>query len=190
MLKLEKIPLQIIKIVFFISLLINLSACYPTQFMTDQQRLLHKNDVKFDRKSEKNLDGLENYIYLKPNRNVLGFIKFHLGVYVLFEMGSFNSDCGDRIDRWKQAKLADEYRKQRGEKLWKPKFKTTIKHPGQWLSTKICLTRKWIMETIGEAPVMVDYNKVVRSKKALRFYLHNKGYLNGRVDTASLFLSR
>ena len=63
-----------------------LFACSPTSHIPVEKSLIVKNEIKTDTvilAKEK----FEKYLKQKPNRKILGFIKFHLGVYNLGNSG-------------------------------------------------------------------------------------------------------
>ncbi len=175
---------------FFFAGISFLSSCYPSQFLGEDEQLLYKSEINFDKKPVKDLDEVDNYVYQKPNRTIFAVIRFHIGVYAAFEMGTFKEDCSAEIDQLERDIVEYELRKQRGEKLLKVKMERMADNPKKWVKKELCRTRKWMMETIGEAPVILDYNKVYKSQKAIEGFLHNKGYLNASVDTSFSYQSR
>jgi len=175
----------------FIVLLLLLQSCYPPRYLSKDQEILHKNTLKYSQQVKTNLDDIESYIYLKPNRRVLGFIKFHLGVYSFFEMGSFNAKCKENVNSWNERKIFNSKKKERHEKgILKDRLKWIWKNPKDWGSQLICISRLWFMNTIGEAPVLVNEKKIARTQKGIEYYLHNKGYLLAKVDTEYHHLAR
>jgi outer membrane protein assembly factor BamA len=86
-------------LVLFIFLTAFLHSCRVTRHVPDNEYLLNKVHVELADKKEDNkkidLDKLSVYIQQNPNRRVLYFIRFHLGIYNLFkpknkEKGMFN----------------------------------------------------------------------------------------------------
>lgn len=55
-------------------------ACNPTKTLTEGQYLVNKNIIDIDNKSV-SIEDVSSYIKQKPNRRILGFFRFHLGVY-------------------------------------------------------------------------------------------------------------
>jgi len=68
-----------VTLVFFSSFLF---ACRPTRHIPDGTYLLTKNEIKSNSDALNN-ESIEKFIKQKPNRKVLFFIRFHLGVYNL-----------------------------------------------------------------------------------------------------------
>jgi len=166
------------------------SSCYPVQFLAEDEHLLHSYNIEFKENPVKDLDGVNDYIYQKPNRTILGFIKFYLGMYAIFDMGSFEKDCSTHIENHERQLVLDELRKQREEKLFKDKLIRIKKNPKDWIKSEICRTRQWFMKTMGEEPVIYDKTKIGKSKEAIRLYLNNEGFYRATVDTLVEYKSR
>lgn len=50
--------------------------------------------------------------------------------------------------------------------------------------------KKWVKETIGEAPVIVDSSLTARSSSQLRFYMENHGYFHAEVKDTIIYKHR
>ncbi len=77
-------------------LLILLSGCNPTKYVKPNELFLKKNTVKIDtRKIEK--DNLESLVKQKPNKKILGLLRFHLGIYNHWpwKNGNFRENSGE-----------------------------------------------------------------------------------------------
>lgn len=109
-------------------------ACNPTKTLTEGQYLVNKNVIDIDNKSV-STDDISGYIKQKPNRRILWFFRFHLGVYNYATIGK------------KESKLD-----------------------------------KWIINTIGEPPVILDTLLTKKSVKQIKLYLNSKGYFNSVVS--------
>ncbi|MGC9470791.1 MAG: BamA/TamA family outer membrane protein [Bacteroidales bacterium] len=65
-----------------------LASCNPTKYVPENEYLLHKNKLKFEkRKIEK--DQLRSYLRQHPNKKILG-VRFHLGLYNLSNLEKDN----------------------------------------------------------------------------------------------------
>ncbi len=70
-------------VIFGISLFI-LSSCNPTKYVKPDELFLQNSKVKIDNRKV-NKDEIENIIKQKPNRKILGILRFHLGVHNLYK---------------------------------------------------------------------------------------------------------
>lgn len=83
------------------AILLHASSCNVTRSVPDGQHLLDKNIIKSDR-TEFN-ENLNAIIKQKPNRKILGFFRFHLGVYNLSEKGNQN-----KTKKWLKSAVGEE----------------------------------------------------------------------------------
>ena len=115
----------------------SLAACNITRVVPDGKTLLVHN--KIDRGDSKGVELSDERANLKqkPNRELLGFIKFHLWAY---QYG--NKGLG-------------------------------IRKKQPWL--------RRLAEKVGEAPVLVDSNKMILSAQKMSDYYFSKGFLDNQV---------
>jgi hypothetical protein len=115
----------------------SITACNITRVVPVGEQLLVHN--KIDRRDSKGIDLGDEQDNLKqqPNRELLGFIKFHLWAY---QYGNKGLGVG---------------KKKRGFRR--------------------------LMEKVGEAPSLIDSNKMELSAKRLSEYYFSKGYLENQV---------
>jgi len=71
---------RIIKVSILLSLLI--TSCNPTKYVPDDKYLLNSVKIQIKDKSVKE-QALKSYLKQKPNKKILGWFRFHLGVYNL-----------------------------------------------------------------------------------------------------------
>jgi outer membrane protein assembly factor BamA len=150
------------------------SSCNPSRRLQDKQFLLQSNTVQLqDRKGFSsileqsgirsfedniNYDELEAIIKQRPNKRFLG-LRFYLWVY--------NLPNPERIAA-KRERKADKFAERDSKRAMKGK--PPVKTFGEWL-----------METVGEPPVLLDEQSVARTRDQMQNYLINKGYFNNRV---------
>lgn len=117
---------------------LSLTACHIARIVPEGDQLLVGNKIIRNDIHGIDLSDEKNNIKQKPNRKLLGFIKFHLWAY------------------------------QYGNK-------------GLGIQKKQPPLRRFA-EKIGEAPVLIDSNKLQISAQKLNEYYFGKGYLNNSVD--------
>lgn len=137
-----------------------LSSCGATRKLSDNEFLLKKNKIEVD-SGKVNKEELAKFIRQKPNRKILGFVRFHLWVYNLVDL--------DKVEARK--KELKEKRDVKNEKrIAKNKEpKNPRRSFGEWLLS------------IGEAPVVFDSLLTQSTKRQFEIYLRNKGYFNAEV---------
>jgi len=64
-----------------------LTSCRTTKYVPDNQYLLLKSKISVDNKSINKIE-LKTYLKQKPNTKILGFWRFHLGLYNLSDKGA------------------------------------------------------------------------------------------------------
>jgi len=148
--------------ILLITSYILLSSCGATSKLTDKEFLLVKNKIEVD-SGKVDKEELSKYFRQKPNRKIIGFIRFHLWVYNLVDL--------DKVERRKK-----ELREKRDIKNQKRIAKNKEpKDPrrsfGEWLLS------------IGEAPVIFDSTLTQSTEKQFENYLINKGYFNAEVSS-------
>lgn len=146
--------------VFLVSAQLLLS-CNPSRRVSKDEYLLSRN-VIIDKSTTLEKDNIMAYLQQKPNRKILGFIRFHLFIYNLVNperMRKHKIARDNKIDRINARRSA------RGEKL-KSKDKLTF--------------REWLMD-IGEAPVVMDSVLIEKSGSQINLFLSSKGYFKNEV---------
>ena len=154
------ISLLLISALFF-------SACNPTRRVPDNRYLLVKKHILTDN-NKVDKEDLNSIIKQKPNRKILGFLRFHLTVYNLVDP--------EKVAQKKQNKL---------EKITRKNEKRT-KERKSLISTNFSTFGEWLLN-IGEEPVMVDSMLTKKSSKQLALYLFKKGYFNAMVSDSTLY---
>lgn len=124
---------KVIKFIFGFAIIAFMAGCSNSKYLPENKYLLVKNTVESNNPGIDKSD-VDNYFKQKPNKEILGFYRFHLSVYTL------------------------------GSK---------IKKDG-WL-------KDWLMNTIGEEPVILDTSLTNNTVRQLNYYLENKGYFKGNV---------
>ncbi|NNJ56587.1 MAG: BamA/TamA family outer membrane protein [Bacteroidia bacterium] len=127
-----------LKYCFILFTIISISACNVTRVVPENNKLLVKNKIHRGDSKGVDLSDEGDNLKQKPNRELLGFIKFHLWAY---QYG--NKGLG-------------------------------IRKKQPWL--------RRLAEKIGEAPVLVDSNKMELSALRLSDYYFSKGFLDNKVS--------
>jgi outer membrane protein assembly factor BamA len=109
---------------------------------------------------------LESYIRQQPNKKILFFIPFHLTVH------NMASHLKDRSAA-KEARI--------NKKIEKLKVKGKKIDNLKWERKKTRTVRSWLMETIGEAPVLLDTTKTEYTLRQMELYLKTTGHFNTKV---------
>ncbi|MFN4122476.1 MAG: BamA/TamA family outer membrane protein [Flavobacteriales bacterium] len=104
-----------------------------------------------------------NYMRQKPNRKILGILRFHLQMHNLVDQAAEERAQQERIR--KRAEL-NRKRKEKGKKPKK-------EEPGSF--------NQWLL-SIGEKPVILDTFAAKKSAEQVELLLKNKGYFNARVE--------
>lgn len=126
-----------------------------------------KNNIVVE-EGDINTSKLNTYIRQKPNKKIFLVVPFHLGIYKFAESWKDNSQKkADRIDRKIEKKRAQN-KKFDLEKYQKRKQRTP---------------RKWVMNTLGEAPVLLDSTLMNNSARQMEMYLSANGHFNSKVRT-------
>ena len=181
---LEKLKLHI---PLFILLTTLLFGCSSTQTLSEGELLLAKNSIRVESDEKVNIEDAESYIQQKPNKTILGFLKFHLFLFNLAPdsyVTKRNIACDNRVDRKNERKQRKNEKRllkaqQSGNDSTAVKLKKYIDcHPSFWDNLR---------NTIGEAPVVYDSNKTKETEEQLSKYLQNKGYFHNRVESEVRF---
>lgn len=167
---------------YLIGLLLLLSSCSSTQTLKDKELLLAKTSIDVKGGAKIDTDEAEGYVQQKPNKTILGFLKFHLFLFNLVPdsyVQTRNNACDDRVDRRNERRRrknikrilkAEETNDSTGVKL-----KEYVDcHPSFWDNLR---------NTIGEPPVIYDSSEVTETKEQLSKYLNSKGYFHNKVES-------
>lgn len=122
-----------------ILLVVCFSACSVTRRLGENKYLLVSNSLRTSN-TRISISDITSLIKQKPNRKILGVLRFHLRVYNLANRGKEN-----RIKRW-------------------------------------------MKNTIGEEPVILDTNLANRSALQIQKYLVNKGYFHAQVRDTTIYM--
>jgi outer membrane protein assembly factor BamA len=151
-----------IKLLLLIVLPFFFNACNPSRRLKNGEYLLDKNHL-MDKDTKIDKSEFENYIKQKPNRKILGIVRFHLWLHNLVNE--------DRVKRKRiryDAKLAEK----NVNRVAKGKQPKVSNHQlfGEWLLS------------IGEPPIIYDSLLTERSVKEIKLFLNNKGYFVSSVS--------
>ncbi|HVA98834.1 MAG TPA: hypothetical protein VNG53_08065, partial [Bacteroidia bacterium] len=136
--------------------------CNPTRRLQEGEFLLNKNSI-VDNHTKIDKAQIESYIKQKPNRKILGIVRFHLGIHNLVNEDKVNKK---RIARDNKIDSINIKRLAEGKK---PKSKNHLTFA------------EWLLK-IGEAPVIFDSTLMEKSAQQIHFFLNNKGYFNSTVN--------
>lgn len=170
------------------------SGCNPTRKVPAGRYLLVENNI-IDKSTTIDKAELESYIKQKPNRKILGLVRFHLALYNMVDERKndirklnrnkrykrVNERRQNREDRKNVRRTARNNRKnikrkEKGKPEQDPKrYYAKFKNPDKqtW--------REWLMD-IGEAPVILDSMLMEKSTRQIKLLLNNKGYFNSTVS--------
>lgn len=165
---------------FWVILLIGLISysCYtkklgPNQYLLDKNKVI-VNDKQIDQ------DQLTPIIKQRPNKKILGVLKFHLLLH--------NIPDSAKVEEKKRKKLARKNKKIRRKNIRrKRKEQDTI--PLKKLS-EISTFGEKLLYSIGEPPVIVDTNQVHRTSKQMSIYLVKKGFFNNSVKDSIAYIDK
>ncbi len=138
-----------------------LSSCGATRKLGDKEFLLVKNKIEVD-SGKVNKEDLTKYIRQKPNRRIVGFVRFHLWVYNLVDL--------DKVEARKKELKEKRDRKNEKRIARNKEPKDARRSFGEWLLG------------IGEAPVVLDSILTQSTHKQFEIYLKNKGYFNAEIS--------
>ncbi|MEO6883111.1 MAG: BamA/TamA family outer membrane protein [Bacteroidia bacterium] len=142
-------------------------ACNPTRRLHDGEFLLNKNII-VDKHTKIERAQIESYIKQKPNRKILGIVRFHLGIYNLVNE-----------DKANQKKIAHD------KKIDAINLKRAAE--GKKLKSKDHLTfDEWLLK-IGEPPVIFDSTLMQKSAQQIHLFLNNKGYFDNTVRDSAVY---
>ncbi len=155
--------LRLRTLVLVCSIVFSLSSC---RVPYEQPRI---NSVKIESHSGKFSESeVSDYIRQKPNKKILFIIPFHLTVHNLAsQLKDRSADKSARIDK-KIKNLQSKNKAVDFIKMEKKRNRTF---------------RGWLMETIGEAPVLYDSMLTAHSEKQIELYLKSTGHFNAQVES-------
>jgi len=163
------------------------SACKTTRRVPEGEYLLDKNTiVVIDKGTETNVtvSKLDDIIKQQPNRRIFK-VKFHLRVH------NWPNPDKVAIKAKKQQEQLDRKNIRRAEKdsLKNDKRIAKGKSPKEPRAPKeyTPVFGEWIMNTVGEAPVILDSMKTKQSRDQMRTYLVKKGHFHGDVRDSVVF---
>lgn len=154
-----------------------LSSCNSTKRLAEGELLLDKNTIVTRSLFELDKGEMSAYIKQKPNRKVI-FWRFYLHLYNQVnqeKMASKKAKINARKEsinsqRIEKNKRINAKREAKGKKHKKVILKKTNKR-----------TRREVLLSIGEAPVIYDSLLASKSARQINLYLNNKGYFNSQV---------
>lgn len=150
-----------IKSLLIVLTILLFNACNPAKKLNEGEYLLYKNTVlKHGAKIDK--ADIESYIKQKPNRKILGFVRFHLWLHNLANEDKIKRK---RIARDKKTDEKNIVRVSKGKKEKKKKQQLF----GEWLLN------------VSEPPVIYDSFLIQKSAKQIKLLLNNKGYFVSTV---------
>lgn len=149
------------KNIFFL-LLFFLAACSSTKRVGDKELLLVQNNVTVDQKKNKNSD-LNKLLVQKPNSKILGF---PLSLY-FYNLGT--ADKSKNPVGWRK----------KSPEVYVKKSVFSEEQPIARENNKIGLNH-WFLKN-GQAPVIIDDEKIKRSVKNLTTYYKNNGFFRVNV---------
>ena len=178
----------------FITITILLSSCSSRWKTNPNNYLLTKYKVKSNQKTIKKSD-VKEVIYPNKNRSVLG-LRFYLWMYEMGDHGDIEQDIKDKQDKLnkKNQKKLQKYevkkKKYHAKKVRKNKrrekrkrFPKDIKPYKRFKPKEYKPTfKQWLMEVVGEAPVLMDTAKAKDIKKQVVLYLEKHGYFDANVS--------
>lgn len=153
------------KISLFILIGIIYSACNSVKRVPEGKFLLKKNEIKIDGKSSSE-ETITDLLYQKPNSTILGY-PFRLNLYNLAKKNPDSS--------YKAKFLNDPEKFKRQSRLLSAK---QVERKGK--SFFYYGIHNFLKKT-GEAPVIVDKNRLDKSLLRIKSYYFNNGYFNSKA---------
>ncbi len=183
------------------ALLLIIDSCSVTKYVPEGEYLLDKTSIHIEddstlitlKHANLDLEDMQGVLKQRPNRKVLGSIRFYLWLYNLSNQKRIDKrkiikeekakKKNQRIDKKNEKKREkierkNERRKEKAEKKGEEYVPVTF-HPIPHVDPKLTFGER--LREAGEAPVILDSLKAMVSAKQLNIYLINKGYFNNRV---------
>lgn len=165
----------------------HLYSCNPMKYVGENEYLLDQNTFVFKEDSSYKVkagdritaEDLYPIVKQKPNRKLLMGIRFHLRLYSLSNQ--------ERINRRKLLKQKKADKKNDKIDVKNRKRIEKGKSAKQYVAAKTTFGEG--LQNSGEAPVILDSLKVLKTSKQIRNYLINKGYFHNEV-TDSIVLGK
>lgn len=153
------------KITLLIVITAIIYSCSPLMRVPDDEMLLVKNEIIVDNQKVAN-DSIQVLLYQKPNSS---FLKIPIRLY-LYHLSKKNADSS--YVAWLNKKP------NRKENLIKLLSEKQVNRLGESFLVKGYSN---FFKKVGEAPVLIDENKIEKSKKRLNGYYKNIGYFDNEV---------
>lgn len=155
-----------------------LTSCYtkkltPGEFLLDQNHI-ETNSKKID------TDDLVGIIKQRPNKKILGVLKFHLILHNIPDSAKINNKKLRKLNRKNRRITKKNTRRIK-------KGKDTLNHKG---INDLSLFREKLLYTIGEPPVILDTTLINQSRNQLHLYLIKKGFFNNTVSDSVRYKKR
>ena len=165
--------------IFFLLFLLLGTSCKTTKKLSTNEFLLTKNHIKSDN-SDINSDDIKSFIKQKPNKKLLGLVRFHLAVYYF-------------ADRFKDRRPIKE--KKSAARIARKKLRkgANYNEEKQLIKEDRRINRsvkEWLKTTIGEAPVILDSNLTNSTTKQLKLLLKSRGYFHANVTNKVKYRKR
>ena len=114
---------------------------------------------------------LRSIVKQHPNRLLFKKVRFHLGVYNAVDKDKMMAKVESKKER---VRIKNEKRKVEGRR--EKEYHRTI--------------REWLVEDVGEEPVIYDALLKNKSTRQIELYLQNKGYFNAKVSDSVSVLNK
>ena len=150
------------KISLFILIGVIIFGCNTTKRVPNDKRLLTKNEIVVDGKSDKS-EAVFNQLYQKQNSTLLGY-PLRLNIFNLAK---------PKTDSIYRAKFANNPKKYYKKAKWLSKKQVKRLGESFWYAGIHNFLRK-----TGEAPIILDTLSTKKSLKRLSSYYYNRGYFN------------
>ena len=157
-------PSIFLKILLLILIIFQLASCNSIKYVQENEKMIKENQILINEEKSKDSE-LDKYLVQKPNRTTLGM---PLPLY-LYNFG--NTDFEMTFEEW-AANHQKKYK--RYERIFSKKQTFVIYKNKRGLNN-------WLL-TKGEAPVIYDASKAVRSSNTLRDYYISQGYFEAKVE--------
>ena len=157
-------PSIFLKILLLILIIFQLASCNSIKYVQENEKMIKENQILINEEKSKDSE-LEKYLVQKPNRSTLGMT---LPLY-LYNFG--NTDFEMTFEEW-AANHEKKYK--RYERIFSKKQTFVIYKNKRGINN-------WFL-TKGEAPVIYDASKAVRSSNTLRDYYISQGFFEAEVE--------
>lgn len=155
-----------------------LVSCYTSR-LKENEYLLDKNHIDINT-DEVDADNMMGVIKQRPNKKILGVLKFHLILHNIPDSAKVEKKRLKKLEK-KNNKII----KKNAHRI--KKDKDTLQH--KQLGDITTFNYK-LLNDIGEAPVIVDSNEVYKTTKQLNLYLIRKGFFNNTVTDSIHYIDK